>query len=83
MVREKILVRCDKCGSTNVVDEDAEEIKVTTVSMDEYIKQNRSKSIFNFGDRSPFSAGVSHMENRVLRCRDCGYTRLYDKVIYT
>ena len=80
MVREKTLIRCDKCGSTNVVDEDASEIKVTTLSMDEYIKKNRSSSLIDY---SLFTGGTSHMDKRILQCRDCGYTRLYDKVIYT
>ena len=79
MVREKTLVKCDKCGSTNVVEEDASEIKVIVLTMDEYIEKNRSSSMF--GKLVP-TTGTSHMEKRILHCQDCEYTRLYDKVFY-
>jgi predicted nucleic-acid-binding Zn-ribbon protein len=79
-MREIIKVKCDKCGCTNVVDELEEELKMSILSTEEYIKKNRSESIF--GNLSQ-TTGTSHMEKRKLRCPDCGHTMLYDKVIYT
>jgi predicted nucleic-acid-binding Zn-ribbon protein len=80
-MREIIKIKCDKCGCTNVVDELEEELKVSVLSIEEYIKKNRSESIFGFGLSQ--MTGVSHMDKRRLRCPDCGHTILYDKVIYT
>lgn len=85
---KKTLIKCDKCGSTSVTDKKLETVEVETLSIDEYIKRNQSKTLLNYrsGDwegQCIISAGVSHMEKRILECHDCGYTRLYDQVIYT
>ncbi len=78
-MREITKIKCDKCGCTNVVDELEEEVKVSVLSTEEYIKKNRSESIFGLGQMT----GTSHMDKRMLRCPDCGHTMLYDKVVYT
>ena len=59
-MREITKIKCDKCGCTNVVDELEEELKVSVLSTEEYIKKNRSESIFglDFGQIT----GTSHME---------------------
>ena len=81
-MREVTKIKCDKCGCTNVVDEEEEELKVSVLSTEEYIRKNRSESVLMMGRLSPIM-GTSHMEKRRLRCPDCGHTVLYDKVIYT
>jgi len=83
---EKNLIRCEKCGSTNVVDHLLEDVKVTVLTMDDYIKQNKSRSLWGanvVGIGQLSVNGTSHMDRRVLECRDCGYQRPWDQVVYT
>jgi len=80
-MREITKIKCDKCGCTNVVDEVEEELKVSVLTTDDYIKKNQSESLLRFATTQ--WTGTSHMEKRRLRCLDCGHTVLYDKVIYT
>lgn len=81
---DKILIRCDKCGSTRVSDSLHEEPpKITVLTMDEYIAKNKSRSIMDFNLDLNKIQGVSHMEKRVFQCLDCGYQRLWDQIVYT
>ena len=81
---ERILIRCDKCGSTNVVDKEVkEQPKIVVLTMDEYMEKNKARSLFPFSTQFVGITGVSHMEKRVLRCRDCGNTRVWEQVVYT
>jgi len=87
MVGEKAFIKCDKCESINVVDEETveEEPRKLILSMDEYIERN--KFFWMFGevltlDMTQFT-GTSYGKTRVLRCRDCGFTREYFRVVYT
>ena len=87
MVSRENFIKCDECGGINVVDEEKveEEPKKLILSMDEYIEKN--KSYWMFGecvkpDIRPF-VGTSYGGTRILRCRDCGFTREYFRVVYT
>lgn len=83
-MRKKTLIKCDKCGSTDIVDEIIEEVEVTVITMDDYIKKEHFKSSLSFPNLQFMSGtGTSHMTKRILRCRDCGFERAWDQVIYT
>ncbi|MCJ7634942.1 hypothetical protein MUP77_21455 [Candidatus Bathyarchaeota archaeon] len=80
----RILIKCDKCGSTRVSDSVLEEPpKITVLTMDEYIAKNKARSVMDFMKDIDKIQGVSHMEKRVFKCLDCGYERLWDQLVYT
>jgi len=85
-IENKVLIKCDKCGSTKVIDEEKEEIKITVLSMDEYIERNK----FYWMVENAFKArpevaiiGTSYGQTRILRCEDCGHEKEYFRVVYT
>lgn len=71
MIEEKIVIKCDKCGGTNVIDERKKEVKEIKLSMDEYIsrKLNIYQSSGTITDFNP--------EIWVLKCKDCGFVKEY------
>lgn len=79
------VIKCDKCGGTNVHDEEIREIEEKVFSMDDWIKEykSRTKRGSEFTYAGDIALGVSHMEKRRLVCRDCGYIREYDCVVYS
>lgn len=80
MLEIRTLIKCDKCGSTNVSDEEIREVKENIVTMDEWIKKHKTRSNIAYGT-STF--GVSHGEKRRLVCKDCGFVKEYNVVVYT
>jgi len=57
---------------------------VTVLTMDDYIKQNKSRSLWGVNiAQAQTVGGTSHMEQRLLKCGDCGYRRAWDQVVYT
>lgn len=77
------LIKCEKCGSTSVADVLIEDIDVECLTMDEYIKKHKSRSLFNTISDGIIWGGVSHMEDRQLQCHTCGHIRPYQQVVYT
>lgn len=82
MLEIRTLIKCDKCGSTNVSDEEIREIRENVVTMDEWIEKHKTRSAYISGSGVCF-VGVSHSERRRLVCKDCGFIKEYDVVVYT
>ena len=83
MLEIRTLIKCDKCGSTKVNDEEIREIQEKTVTMNEWIKNHKTRSAYNFVSTNTSFVGTSHGERRRLVCTDCGFTKEYHVVVYT
>jgi len=81
----KTLIKCDRCGkitvSVSIVPPPEPEPEI--VSMDEYIKSNKSRKLYDYMSSDTRFIGTSYMEVAKLKCNDCGFERIWDRVVYT
>lgn len=77
MTKNITLIQCEKCGSTEVIDKEAEDITVLT--MEAYIKEHKSRHTM-YG---ALMSGVSRNEEHILYCLTCGFRKPFIQVVYT
>ena len=87
---QKIIVKCEKCGSVNVYimkmpDPPPKPEPPRVISMKQHVKENKSvsESPFIFQSSDTAVRGTSHIRKMIIQCGDCGYKIEWDQVVYT
>ena len=74
-------VKCPKCGKKTIEDNLYVEPEPKEYTLEAWIQENKYVST-NYGQVF-VTAGTSRGEVRKITCMSCGYTKNYNRVVYT